>query len=438
MADPLPLPAGGARETGAATSLIAHALPLPRASGQAAYHPGVGAPLFAGGRLGYPIGTMHFTWTHEEAAFRRRLRDFLAANLPEDWEALAGHGPASAEITQFSRAFCGKLAGERLLTPHWPRELGGEGLDAWHQLILAEEMWAAGEPRGGQYMNVNWIGPTLIRYGSDEQQARYLPPIAAGHALWCQGFSEPGSGSDLASLRTRAVLEGDAYHVTGQKIWTSYAGLAETCFLLCRTGDDRKRGISILLVPMDTPGITVRSIPSLIGDGDIHEVFFDDVVVPASARLGDEGQAWEIIGFSLTNERLGIPRYHLARAALDRAVAMLGERGAFGGETVRVEAAKAAALCEAARMASYAIVDQRARGRAVGAESSSARFATVVAERRVAEFVVEYLPEALADAAPFLKMHHQRGIVAGIAAGAAEIQLNIIASDVLKLPREPR
>ena len=381
---------------------------------------------------------MQFTWTGEEAGFRTRLQDFLVANLPADWEKVAHHGPGSAELTEFSKTLCGKLAEEGLLTPHWPAGMGGQGLDPWHQIILAEEMWAAGEPRGAQYMNVNWIGPTLMKYGSDEQKARYLPPIAAGNAIWCQGFSEPGSGSDLASLRTRATLDGDSYRVEGQKIWTSYAGLAETCFLLCRTGDDRKRGISILLVPMATPGITVRSIPSLIGEGDIHEVFFDDVVVPTSARLGDEGQGWEIVAYSLTNERLGIPRFHLARVALDRAVASLQDEGAFASETVKLEAAHAAALCEAARLASYALVDRRCRGEAIGAEASSARFATVMAERKVAEFVVEYLPEALADELPYLKMHHQRGIVAGIAAGAAEIQLNMIATEVLKLPREPR
>lgn len=381
---------------------------------------------------------MQFSWTAEQAAFRKRLQDFLSVNLPENWEAVAHHGPGSVELTEFSRVLCGRLAAERLLAPHWPVEAGGDALDPWHQIILAEEMWAAGEPRGAQYMNVNWIGPTLMKYGSEDQKARYLPPIAAGNAIWCQGFSEPGAGSDLASLRTRATLEGDHYRVQGQKIWTSYAGLAETCFLLCRTGEDRKRGISILLVPMDAPGITVRSIPSLIGEGDIHEVFFDDVMVPVSARLGEEGQAWEIIAYSLTNERLGIPRYHLARAALDRAVSILKAVGNFEGETVKLEAAHAAALCEAARMMSYAIIDRRCRAEPVGAEASSARFATVMAERRVAEFVVEYLPEALADEHPYLKMHHQRGIVAGIAAGAAEIQLNIIASDVLKLPREPR
>lgn len=381
---------------------------------------------------------MDFNWTSEQDAFRARLQDFLAANLPANWEEVAHHGPGSAELTEFSKVLCGRLADENLLTPHWPVEMGGQGLDPWHQIILAEEMWAAGEPRGAQYMNVNWIGPTLMRYGSEAQKERYLPPIAAGNAIWCQGFSEPGSGSDLASLRTRAERSGGDYVVNGQKIWTSYAGLAETIFLLCRTSDDRKRGISILLIPMDTPGITVRQIPSIIGEGDIHEVFFDNVTVPESARLGDEGQAWEIIAFSLTNERLGIPRFHLARVALDRAVEALKSSDSFNSETIRTEAAHAAALCEAARMASYAIIDRRCRGEAIGAESSSARFATVMAERRVAEFVVEYLPGALADEHAFLKMHHQRAIVAGVAAGAAEIQLNIIATEVLKLPREPR
>ena len=381
------------------------------------------------------LGTlMDFTWTEEEKAFRQRLKDFLAQTLPDDWERFSQHGPASPALTEYAETFCGQLAAEDLLTPHWPKEIGGQGLDPWHQTILAEEMWIAGEPRGGQYMNVNWIGPTLIKYGTKAQQERYLPPIAEGRALWCQGFSEPGSGSDLASLRTRAVLEGDHYRVNGQKIWTSYAGLADTMFLLCRTSDERKGGISILLVPMDTPGITVRQIPSLIGEGDIHEVFFDDMMVPATALFGGEGQAWEIIAYSLVNERLGIPRYSLARAALDRAVSVLKAQGGWNSEAVKIEAAHAASLCEAARTASYAIVTQRAQGLQVGPESSSARFATVMAERRVAEFVVENLPEALADAHPYLKMHHQRGIVAGIAAGAAEIQLNIIAKHLLQLP----
>lgn len=381
---------------------------------------------------------MEFAWNAEQLAFCERLGSFLDAKLPEDWEFFSRHGPASRELTAFAARFCADMAAEGLLFPHWPVEYGGEGLDPWHQQLLAEVMWEAGEPRGGQYMNVNWIGPTLMAYGSADQKSRYLPRIARGEMLWCQGFSEPNSGSDLASLQTRAVLERDQYRINGQKIWTSYAGLADTCFLLVRTGDDRKRGITILLVPMDTPGIKVRQIPSLIGDGDIHEVFFDDVMVPADARLGEEGQAWEIIGYSLKNERLGIPRYQLARAALDRAVGLLKERGQFLRDAVRIEAARCATLAEAARVRSYAIVQQRVDGLPVGAEASSARYAVVLAERAVCEFIVEFLPDALAGGSPFLRMHHQRAIAAGIASGASEIQLNIVATDVLGLPREAR
>ncbi|MCJ2177614.1 acyl-CoA dehydrogenase family protein [Novosphingobium album (ex Hu et al. 2023)] len=381
---------------------------------------------------------MQFEWTEEQDAFRHKIRDFLHANLPDGWEKFSEHGPASPALTAFAREFCVKLADAGILFPHWPRDMGGDGLGPWEQQILAEEMWIAGEPRGGQYMNVNWIGPTLDKYGTAEQKTRYLEPITKGQSLWCQGFSEPDAGSDLASLRTRAELKDGNYVINGQKIWTSYAGLADTCFLLTRTSEDKKRGITIILVPMDTPGITVRQIPSLIGEGDIHEVFFDDVTVPESARFGEEGQAWEIVAYSLRNERLGIPRFTLARAALDRAVSMLKDAGDFDGEYVRIEAARCAALCEAAGTANYAVVQRRVDGFAIGAESSSARYATVMAERAVCEFVIEFLPEALAGASPYLKMHHQRGIVAGVAAGSAEIQLNIIASEVLELPREPR
>ena len=381
---------------------------------------------------------MDFAWNEDQLAFRGKLHAFLEQTLPDDWEEFSKHGPASPALTEFARGFCRQLADNGMLFPHWPKAIGGEGLGPWEQQILAEVMWEWGEPRGGQYMNVNWIGPTLVKYGTAAQQAKYLPQIASGEMLWCQGFSEPNSGSDLASLRTRAELEGDHYRVNGQKIWTSYAGLADTCFLLTRTSEDKKRGITILLVPMDTPGITVRQIPSLIGEGDIHEVFFDDVIVPASQRFGEEGQAWEIISYSLTNERLGIPRYHLARKALDRAVGMLQARGKFTREAVRIEAARCAALCEGARNSIYAIVQKRVEGQAIGAESSSARYATVMAERAVCEFVVEFVPEALAGGSAYLQMHHQRGIVAGIASGAAEIQLNLIAGDVLALPREPR
>jgi alkylation response protein AidB-like acyl-CoA dehydrogenase len=336
--------------------------------------------------------------------------------------------------------FCPKLASAGLLVPHWPREFGGRAADPWAHFILGEELWAVGEPRGGQYMNVNWIGPTIMAYGTEEQKERYLPEMAAGSVLWCQGFSEPSSGSDLASLRTRAELHDDHYVINGSKIWTSYASLAQHCFLLARTGGgDRKKGISILLISMAAPGIKVRSIPSLLGDGDIHEVFFDNVIVPRDAVLGEPGQAWQIITYALANERVGIARYEFSRRALDSMVAALKNSNAFNDSSVQAAAGQALAACEAARLLVYRVVDQRARGLPPTAESSLARWATVVADHAVSNFALEHMPESFSDednlAAP---MHHERAIAAGIASGAAEIQLGIVAYDHLHLPRELR
>ena len=216
--------------------------------------------------------------------------------------------------------------------------------------------------------------------------------------------------------------------------------MAETCFLLARTSADRKRGISIFLVPMDTPWHRRAQHPQPDRRGrHPRGLLRQRRGSRRCARLGEEGEAWEIISFSLRNERLGIPRYAFARRALDRAVSILKDRGQFKGEAVQgPRRPKTAAACEASRLMAYALIDQRVRGIPIEAEASAARVATVNAERSVGEFVVEYLPETLADGDPLLKAHHQRAIVAGIASGAAEIQLNIVAGDVLKLPREAR
>lgn len=379
---------------------------------------------------------MDFEWSAEDRAFRARVRAFLDKELPTDWPEISRHGPGSREQTEFSMEFCPKLAAAGLLVPHWPRQWGGADRPTWEHFILGEEMWAAGEPRGAQYMNVNWIGPTLMRFGSPEQQQRYIPAMAAGKAIWCQGFSEPDAGSDLARLRTRAVRDGDDYVVNGQKIWTSYAGMAHNCFLLARTGEaSGKAGIAIFLVDMNTPGIEVRSIPSLIGHGDIHETFFTDVRVPASARLGEEGQAWSIIGYSLANERVGIPRYEMAARVLDQMVVELRLRGLGDDAIVQTRAGSVAASCEAARMLVYRTVDMRSRGEAVDAEASLARVAVAEADQSVTEFGMEFLPDAFnGEDYPAFLAHHERAIVTGIAAGATEIQLGLIARRWLGLP----
>ncbi len=382
---------------------------------------------------------MEFGWSRETEQFRASVRAFLARELPPDWSSISRHGPGSAEQTAFSLQFCPKLAAAGLLVPHWPLEFGGRNSPAWEQLVLGEEMWAAGEPRGPQYMNVNWIGPTLMRFGTREQQQRYLGEIARGQAIWCQGFSEPSSGSDLASLRTRAERDGDNYVINGSKVWTSYAGLADHCFLLARTGGEGKSGISIFLVSMKSPGIDVRPISSLIGEGDIHEVFFQDVVIPASARLGEEGQAWPIITFSLANERVGIARYEFSSRVLDGMVDRLKKDGRFGDSLVTNRAGRALAACEAARLLVYRVVDQRARGLPPGADANLARVAVVAADHAVTDFALDFLPEAFTGSGhPLEQAHHERAIASGIASGAAEIQLNLVAREFLGLPREPR
>lgn len=384
---------------------------------------------------------MEFGWNPAETAFRQRVRDLLDDLLPDDWVDMAVHGPGSREQTEFSRIACPRLHEAGLFIPHWPRDKGGEDGAAWDHFILGEELWAAGEPRGPQYMNVNWIGPVLMRYGNAEQQAEFLPMIREGRVIWCQGFSEPSAGSDLAALRTQAVPVDGGYEVTGAKVWTSYAGLADWCFLLARTppapgASGAKDGIVILLVPMDSPGIQVKEIPALIGRGDIHEVFFDNVFVPEQRRLGAVGQAWEIIRYGLQNERIGIPRYAFSERMLDRAVARLKAQGRFDDPVVQDRLGRVYAYCQAARMMVYRVIDDRAKAKEPTAYGNLARWAVVRADQAVSDFLTETMPEGLLGADPMQQAHHQRGIAAGIAAGAAEIQLNLAARQYLNLPSE--
>jgi alkylation response protein AidB-like acyl-CoA dehydrogenase len=375
---------------------------------------------------------MDFGWTAEQLAFRDRVTAFLAAELPADWESIARKSPGSRALTEFSRAFCPKLAAAGLLTPHWPAAHGGRDAPPWEHFILGELMWEAGEPRGPQYYNVNWIGPAIMRYGSPAQKDHHLGLMSRGDVVWSQGFSEPSAGSDLASLRTSAERTDAGFVVNGSKIWTSYAALSDYCFLLARVPGEGG-GITVFLLPMDRAGVTVRPIASVVGDGDLHEVFFDNVEVFADEVLGEVGQGWKVARYALHFERVGIPRYALAARVLRKAVERLKREEALTA-SARERAALALAACEAARMLTYAVVDRRARDLPPDGSTSTARYATVTAENTVAEFVLDFQPQLLAgDSDPMIETHHRRAIAAGIASGAAEIQLNLIARDVLGL-----
>ncbi len=381
---------------------------------------------------------MEFDWSPEDAAFRRALGAFLDESLPPDWDEIAKDGPGSEAQAAFSRGFCAALAARGWLTPHWPPEYGGRGASAWQHAVLGEELWSRGEPRGPQYMNVNWIGPAIMRFGSEAQRAEHLPRISRGDALWCQGFSEPGAGSDLVALRTAALREGGAYVVNGSKIWTSYANHADFCFLLarCDPASQRHRGLVVLLVPMALPGIEVREIPSVVGERYFHEVVFRDVRVPADARLGPEGEGWEVVGYALQYERVGAPRYARAARTLYRLVARLRARGVpLDGERL-ARLGEARALCEAGRVLSYRVVDQRAHGLPPSADTNVARVAGTFAEQWVADLALDVSGPEGFEAGTFADAQFRMAMTAGVAVGATEVQLNLIAGRFLGLPRE--
>lgn len=375
---------------------------------------------------------MEFGWTPEQCAVRDKVRGFIDANLPSDWVATASLSPGSEPVTGFSKIFCPKLAEAGLLVSHWPAEFGGSDASAWVHFIVGEQLWEVGEPRGPQYYNVNWIGPTILKYGSPEQKSYHLGRMRAGDVIWCQGFSEPSGGSDLAALRTKAEHKDDRYVVNGSKIWTSYARLSEFCFLVARTGTGR-RAVSVFLLPMNRPGITVRPIHSVVGEGDLHEVFFDDVEALDSERLGEDGGGWEVVRYALDYERIGIPRYALALRTLHAAVGALQKQDGFA-PVARHAAASAYSACEAARMLTYQVVDERSKSRPDTGMTSLARYAIVCAERQVADFVLDWTPDLFASADnPMVATHHKRAIAAGLAAGATEIQLNLVARNLLGL-----
>jgi alkylation response protein AidB-like acyl-CoA dehydrogenase len=382
---------------------------------------------------------MEFAWTEQQQAYRGRLADIVRRELPEDWwENYAHDGPYPPKFMQFARKFAKVLAKEKLIVRHWPKEYGGLDADAWDHIIMSEEMWSEGEPRSSLYMGANWAGPAIMRYGTEEQKLKHLQDIAQGEALWCQGFSEPEAGSDLAALRTMAVrLPDGQYQLNGRKIWTSYAHGADIMFVLARVDGVGRKGVTCFLVPIKTPGLTVKPIRAMQSAYDFHECTFDNVNLPETARLGEEGAGWEIVRYVLHNERVGLARYEYARRTLEHAVGVLKQRGAFTSEVVQSQAASCLALTEAARLLAYAVIDARVHDLPPSAETSLARLAMIRSDQAVGNFVASYLPDALTEPGDGrLRAHYKTAITSGIAAGAAEIQLNLIASGYLQLPKE--
>jgi alkylation response protein AidB-like acyl-CoA dehydrogenase len=263
--------------------------------------------------------------TDDLDAFRHEVRTWCAANVPAGWRERE-RGASPARFAEFHRWWGARLREGGWFAPHWPREWGGGGLSLPEQVVLAEELARADAPRNALYQVALYnAGPSILHAGTDEQKARFLPPTVAG-MVWCQGFSEPDAGSDLAALATRAVRDGDDYVVTGRKVWTSFAHEADRCILLVRTnaGAPKRRGITFLLMDMREPGVTVRPIRQATGQSEFCELVLDEVRVPVTDRLGAEDEGWAVTGATMASER-GVVLVELAERLSRNGVGALVE-----------------------------------------------------------------------------------------------------------------
>jgi alkylation response protein AidB-like acyl-CoA dehydrogenase len=384
---------------------------------------------------------MDLRFTAEQERFRGEVRAFLRAELPDE-------RPDRFESWEFHRGFVRKLAERGWNTLGWPREWGGRGADHITQLVFNEEIAYHDAPAID--LGVDRVGPTIMLHGTDEQKRRYLPSIVAGEAVWCQGFSEPGAGSDLASLQTRAVEDGDSFVVNGSKIWTSIAQRAQWMILLARTDTDapKHRGISFFLLDMQTPGITVRPLTDMLGRQAFNEVFFDNVRVPRDCLVGEKNRGWYVATTTLDFERSGIQRViggmrtyeelvNFARDARGRGAL----RQAFA--EVRHRLAELKIEYEVGRMLAYRVAWLQSRGTVPNYEASVSKMYGSELTQRMAGAGMELLGLAsqLVAGSPWAPLHgriealHLSAAALTIAAGTSEINRGIIATRGLGLPR---
>jgi alkylation response protein AidB-like acyl-CoA dehydrogenase len=369
-------------------------------------------------------------------ALRVELRELVRDHVPPDFLGAFTDDPADLEVAQ---AFCHLLAGRGLLCMAWPEEFGGRGASSWEQTVVREEMWAHHEPRGAQYMGVNWVGPTIMRHGTPEQQEQHLPPIARGEVIWCQGFSEPNAGSDLASLQTAARRDGDGWRVSGQKIWTSYATMAQWCFLLARTakGEKKQQGLTIFLVPMSAPGIEVRPIATMLGPHHLNEVFLDDVWVTEADVLGRVDEGWKVVQEVLAFERVGIARYARCERLLQAAPSVLGDGWDDVPPELRGRWARMLTHCRRARLLAYRVIALQTSGRVTPGDTAAYRIAVTRLDQESAEVLMEIVAlgstagEGAARFRRAVEDHWRYAQASTVSSGSIEMQRILLARTLL-------
>jgi alkylation response protein AidB-like acyl-CoA dehydrogenase len=379
---------------------------------------------------------MDFAMGAETTRLRAELRELVKTHVPEGFLGAFTDDPADLKVTQ---RFCRLLAERGLLCLSWPQEFGGGGASVWEQTVVREEMWAHHEPRGAQYMGVNWVGPIIMRHGTPEQQRKHLPAIARGEVIWCQGFSEPEAGSDLASLRTAARRDGEGWLVSGQKIWTSYATMAQWCFLLARTskGEKKQQGLTIFLVPMDNPAIQVRPIRAMLGPHHLNEVFFDDLRVTKADVLGNVDDGWSIVQDVMSFERVGIARYARCERLLAAAPAMLGDRWEELPDELRGRWTRMLTHCRRARLLAYRVVSLQNSGRITPGDAAAYRIAVTKLDQDSAEVLMEIVatvPRGDAATEYFraeVEDHWRYSQASTVASGSVEVQRMLLSRALL-------
>ncbi len=398
---------------------------------------------------------MDFSFSAQEEAFRREVCEFLARHNPHRRDDAA---PAAENIEASLERLPKLLAWNQALYERgwvgfsWPKEVGGAGGGLVQQMILKEEAGKARAPMLGlSFMGLAWVGPAIIEYGTGEQKQRFIPPILRAEEHWCTGYSEPGSGSDLASLQCRAERSGDAYVINGQKIWTSLAQWAQWMILLVRTDPAASKhlGITCLLVPMNVPGITVRPIRTMNGDTPFAEVFFDNVRVPLGNRLGQEGQGWQVTKTALAHERSSIAEVTGLQHDLEdlkqlAADCSLNGHPALADPLIRQRLARLESTVEAMRLNGLRFLTRQLRGDPVGAETSINKLLRAQAEVEIGRLACDIQGSygGLVRGSAGVKeggrwQHHMLSwpsVVIG--GGTPNIQKNVIAERILGLPHD--
>ena len=393
---------------------------------------------------------MNLDFTDEDRAFRQEVRGFLAEALPADLrrKMVERRHLVKDDIVRWQRI----MNARGWAVPSWPVEWGGQPWTPTQRYIFQEEMALAHAPEGSPF-NVNMIGPVIAKFGTEAQKRRFLPATANIDIWWCQGFSEPGAGSDLAALKTAAVRDGDDYVINGQKIWTTQAQYADWMFALVRTDSTgrKQQGITFLLIDMTTPGLTIRPIRSIDGIADLNEVFFDDVRVPIANRIGEEGRGWDYAKHLLGHERSGIARIGLSKerlAQLRQLEADLFEKGAIdAGERscLRRKLAEAEIELRALELTQLRVVAADAQGGGAASAASILKVKGTELQQLMTELAMELAGPAglavpdhhgdadddgwVAAAAPYYFTMRKVSIFGG----SNEIQKNIIAKSVLGL-----